>query len=137
MSLIEAGGGTAVVRKWSASSRIPASKIVLSLGLIDCSPRHSAPKFKNTDVMELYTSIGVEVESLTTCKWRTIDELRRDSQKEGSLSTQVRTLAARFGEKIWGRKNRSHLLIPGSNRLYPKSLVWSCEEDRNTIKFYI
>lgn len=102
-----------------------------SLGLINDNIG-PAPKFTDPDVVELYKSIGSEVDQLTMqlSGGKTGTELQTELQKEETLSKHVDVVANKFGEKIWGRTKRSHLFAPGLKSLYPKALFWDCEKDR-------
>ncbi|KAF2182284.1 hypothetical protein K469DRAFT_752354 [Zopfia rhizophila CBS 207.26] len=130
MSLLDTDGKTTLLRDCISNKR-KAYNLIESLGLIVKNTGKRIPTFDDPDVANLYKDISLEVSKLA--------EKQADLKKEEILDDVLDRLLTAFGEKIWGRRKRSHLLKAGNaaNPLYPKNLYFDSTEDREAIRFYL
>ncbi|KAF2727061.1 hypothetical protein EJ04DRAFT_557628 [Polyplosphaeria fusca] len=117
------------------STRIKAADIIESLGLKNGNPGRAAPIFEDADVKALYESIGNEVKKITGGNIQTPTQILDDLSKSEVLRGPVDSICKKFGNKIWGRQKRAHLLESKSKPQYPKDLYW--DQDCNAIRHYI
>ncbi|KAF2263997.1 hypothetical protein CC78DRAFT_533597 [Lojkania enalia] len=136
MSLLDIDRPAALVRG-CITNKIKGRDIIEALGLKNLNPKQAAPKFDSPDASELYRDIGSAVVKLTDFETRSPAQLQDDLVKPDVLHEPVNEISNKFGEKIWGRLKRTHLIGSDPKSFYRKSLYWDLEEDQKIIKLYL
>ncbi|ORY02348.1 hypothetical protein BCR34DRAFT_574164 [Clohesyomyces aquaticus] len=136
MALLNAEGPAALLRD-CVGNKIKACDLIEALGLNNTNSGRASPKFDDADVTLLYKGITRAVNTITESPNQSETALRSALMNEENLSEEVDEICSVFGDKIWGRSKRSHLLKPSSNSRYLADLYFDREDDCKSIKLYL
>lgn len=103
-----------------------------SLGLTRMNISSGQLKFSDSDVMNLDKDIHVTVDSFIGYHGKTANEMHGELAKSETFARDVDSMGLKYGERIWGRLKRNHLLSAGERSNYPRQLYWDQLEDRRT-----
>lgn len=136
-TLLSAVGGEAELVRGCMTTTRKAKELTESLGLCNTNTGSPKLKFNDPDVIELNKEVQAAVDSFLHPPNQPSADLKEALGRKETFNSVVEAIFQRYGQKIWGKTKRNHLLVAGAKPLYPKDLFWDSKEDQRAIKIYL